>query len=169
LEQAEVVVYDYLANPELLDYCPRAEKIYVGKKAASHTMTQDEINQLLVDLGKRGKRVVRLKGGTRSFSEEAVKKPRRLSGRVLRLKKFQASRPRSPGRHTRGFQSPIVISTPASRSSPATRRKRSTRRPKRKPAAGPQDRRTLIGVSSPSFPVSLFIWASKHCRASAPS
>jgi uroporphyrinogen III methyltransferase/synthase len=63
LGQADVVVYDYLANPELLSYCPQAEKIYVGKKAASHTMTQDQINQLLVDLGKQGKKVVRLKGG----------------------------------------------------------------------------------------------------------
>src|SRR6185369_14302513 len=63
LDQADVVVYDYLANPELLSYCPRAEKIYVGKKAAAHTLTQEEINQLLVDLGKKGKRVVRLKGG----------------------------------------------------------------------------------------------------------
>ena len=63
LEQADTVVYDYLANPELLSYCPQAEKIYVGKKAATHTMSQDEINQLLVDLGKQGKRVVRLKGG----------------------------------------------------------------------------------------------------------
>ena len=35
LEQADVVVYDYLANPELLSYCPRAEKIYVGKPAAT--------------------------------------------------------------------------------------------------------------------------------------
>lgn len=63
LEQADVVVYDYLANPELLSYCPRAEKIYVGKKAATHTLSQEQINQLLVDLGKQGKRVVRLKGG----------------------------------------------------------------------------------------------------------
>jgi uroporphyrinogen III methyltransferase/synthase len=63
LDLADVVVYDYLANPELLSYCPQAEKIYVGKKAAAHTLTQEEINQLLVDLGKRGKRVVRLKGG----------------------------------------------------------------------------------------------------------
>src|SRR5205823_3292592 len=63
LEQADAVVYDYLANPELVRYCPRAEQIYVGKKAASHTMSQDEINQLLVDLARQGKRVVRLKGG----------------------------------------------------------------------------------------------------------
>jgi uroporphyrinogen III methyltransferase/synthase len=63
LELADVVVYDYLSNPKLLSYCPRAESIYVGKKAAAHSMTQDEINALLVEKGKAGKRVVRLKGG----------------------------------------------------------------------------------------------------------
>jgi hypothetical protein len=57
------VIYDYLSNPELLRYCPQAEKIYVGKKAAEHTLTQDEINALLVRKGREGKRVVRLKGG----------------------------------------------------------------------------------------------------------
>jgi len=64
LEHAEVVVYDYLANPELLGYCPpTAEVIYVGKKAADHTMSQDQISALLVEKAKAGKRVVRLKGG----------------------------------------------------------------------------------------------------------
>ena len=63
LERAEVVVYDYLANPRLLSYCPQADCIYVGKKAAQHSMTQEQINALLVEKGKAGKRVVRLKGG----------------------------------------------------------------------------------------------------------
>lgn len=63
LERADVVVYDYLSNPRLLGYCPRAQVVYVGKKAAQHTLTQDEINQLLVDFAKAGKNVVRLKGG----------------------------------------------------------------------------------------------------------
>lgn len=63
LQQADVVVYDYLAAPALLNYCPQARKIYVGKKAAEHTLTQEGINQLLVDLGKQGHSVVRLKGG----------------------------------------------------------------------------------------------------------
>jgi uroporphyrinogen III methyltransferase/synthase len=63
LEQADVVIYDYLASPRLLSYCPQAECIYVGKKAAAHSMTQDQINALLVEKGKAGKRVVRLKGG----------------------------------------------------------------------------------------------------------
>src|SRR4051794_7563387 len=64
LARADVVVYDYLANPQLLAHCrPGAERIYVGKKAASHSMTQEQINALLVEHGKAGKRVVRLKGG----------------------------------------------------------------------------------------------------------
>lgn len=63
LAQADVVVFDYLANPQLLRHCPSAETIYVGKKAAQHAMTQEEINKLLVRLGLEGKRVVRLKGG----------------------------------------------------------------------------------------------------------
>lgn len=63
LAAADVVVYDYLSNPELLAHAPGAEHVYVGKKAASHSMTQDQINALLVAQGSAGKRVVRLKGG----------------------------------------------------------------------------------------------------------
>lgn len=64
LEKAEVVVYDYLANPELLKFCPpNCEFIYVGKKGGAHTMPQEEINKLLVKKAKEGKVVVRLKGG----------------------------------------------------------------------------------------------------------
>jgi uroporphyrinogen III methyltransferase / synthase len=63
LERAEVVVYDYLSTPRLLSYAPQAEHIYVGKKAASHTLTQEQINALIVEKGLAGKRVVRLKGG----------------------------------------------------------------------------------------------------------
>ncbi|HTW93600.1 MAG TPA: uroporphyrinogen-III C-methyltransferase, partial [Tepidisphaeraceae bacterium] len=63
LAQAEVVIYDHLANAELLSHCPTAELIYVGKKAAHHALPQEGINALLVEKGKAGKRVVRLKGG----------------------------------------------------------------------------------------------------------
>src|SRR5687768_8304694 len=63
LELADVVVYDYLSNPRLLSYCPQAEMIYVGKRAASHSMTQEQINSLLIGKAKEGKKVVRLKGG----------------------------------------------------------------------------------------------------------
>jgi len=63
LERADVVVYDYLSNPRLLGYCPRAEIIYVGKKAAAHSMPQEQINALLVEKARAGLCVVRLKGG----------------------------------------------------------------------------------------------------------
>ncbi len=64
LEAAEVVVYDYLCNPDLLAWAPGgAEIIYAGKKAGAHTLKQDEISALLVDRTRAGKQVVRLKGG----------------------------------------------------------------------------------------------------------
>lgn len=64
LEKAEVVVYDYLSNPEFLRFAPaEVERIYVGKKAGAHTMKQEDINALLVAKTKEGKTVVRLKGG----------------------------------------------------------------------------------------------------------
>ena len=62
--QAEVLVYDYLCNPEMLAWVPKeAEIIYAGKKAGAHTLRQEEINALLVEKTKGGQRVVRLKGG----------------------------------------------------------------------------------------------------------
>jgi uroporphyrinogen III methyltransferase/synthase len=64
VEQAEVLVYDYLCNPEILKWAPaKAEVIFAGKKAGQHTLRQEEINQLLVEKTQEGKRVVRLKGG----------------------------------------------------------------------------------------------------------
>ncbi len=64
LERAEVVIYDYLANPDLLKFCPEnCEFIYVGKKGGAHTLPQEEINKLLVKKAMEGKCVVRLKGG----------------------------------------------------------------------------------------------------------
>jgi uroporphyrinogen III methyltransferase/synthase len=61
---ADVLVYDYLCNPDLLLWArPQAEMIYAGKSGAAHTLTQDEINALLVERAQRGKQVVRLKGG----------------------------------------------------------------------------------------------------------
>lgn len=63
LERAEVVIYDYLANEEFLQFAPaQAERIYVGKKGGDHTLSQEGINDLLVEKG-RDKIVVRLKGG----------------------------------------------------------------------------------------------------------
>jgi uroporphyrinogen III methyltransferase/synthase len=61
---AEVIIYDYLAAPALLNHAPAgAELIYVGKKGGDHTLSQDEINALIVKKAKAGFRVCRLKGG----------------------------------------------------------------------------------------------------------
>lgn len=64
LENADCILYDHLASSDLLDLAPpSAERIYVGKKKAEHALAQEEICALLVDRGKRGLNVVRLKGG----------------------------------------------------------------------------------------------------------
>jgi uroporphyrinogen III methyltransferase / synthase len=64
MEEADAVVYDRLAPEALLKHAkPEAESIYVGKRPGNPTMSQGEINDLLVQLGRAGKTVVRLKGG----------------------------------------------------------------------------------------------------------
>ena len=64
LKKADVVLYDYLANDEILKYTPKnIKKIYVGKKAGEHYKTQDEINELIINQAKEHNTVVRLKGG----------------------------------------------------------------------------------------------------------
>jgi uroporphyrin-III C-methyltransferase len=64
LRQAQVIVYDQLVNPAILEECsPDAERIYAGKQAARHCIPQEAINRVLVDYARRGYAVVRLKGG----------------------------------------------------------------------------------------------------------
>lgn len=64
LKSADVVLYDALVHPSLLDYAPvRSKKIYVGKRAGKHSIPQEETNQLIVEYALAGNKVVRLKGG----------------------------------------------------------------------------------------------------------
>lgn len=64
LRRADVVIYDYLANSRLLGEAPiKADKIYVGKRGGLHSMSQEDINALLIDKARGGQSVVRLKGG----------------------------------------------------------------------------------------------------------
>jgi uroporphyrinogen III methyltransferase / synthase len=64
IRTADVIVYDYLAGPQLLQEARTdAELIYVGKKGKDHTLEQMDINELLVSKARQGKMVVRLKGG----------------------------------------------------------------------------------------------------------
>ena len=64
IERAEVVLYDRLVDPSILALLPfGAERVFVGKQANHHAVPQDEIGRLLIAHAKRGKRVLRLKGG----------------------------------------------------------------------------------------------------------
>lgn len=64
MQQADVVLYDYLISTEILELVRRdADKICVGKRAGKQSILQQEINRLLVTLAQQGKKVVRLKGG----------------------------------------------------------------------------------------------------------
>jgi len=64
IRDAEVIIYDYLANQKFLQYAKKGcEIIYAGKTSVHHTLHQSEINQILIDKARAGKIVVRLKGG----------------------------------------------------------------------------------------------------------
>ncbi|RME67452.1 MAG: uroporphyrinogen-III C-methyltransferase, partial [Nitrospirae bacterium] len=64
LQEADVVVYDFHLNAQVLNYIKQdAEFVYAGKRGGHHEMSQEEINAILVDRAKRGLKVCRLKGG----------------------------------------------------------------------------------------------------------
>lgn len=63
LRQAEVVIYDALVDERILEWAPKAEKIYAGKRGGMPSSIQRDISLRLVDLARAGKRVLRLKGG----------------------------------------------------------------------------------------------------------
>ena len=64
VQQADVVLFDQLVSPDVLELVRRdAQRICTGKRAGCHSMPQDDINQLIVRLARKGQRVVRLKGG----------------------------------------------------------------------------------------------------------
>jgi uroporphyrinogen III methyltransferase/synthase len=64
LRRAEVLVYDYLASPRILNLAPEScRRVYVGKMSGNHAKSQDEINAILIEEARAGRVVVRLKGG----------------------------------------------------------------------------------------------------------
>jgi uroporphyrin-III C-methyltransferase len=63
LQAADVVLYDALTHPDLLNYAQKAQKVYVGKRVGNYEYTQEEINELIVAYALEYGHVVRLKGG----------------------------------------------------------------------------------------------------------
>src|SRR5215472_2261280 len=63
LAVCDVVIYDHLVNPEILQWAPQAEWVYAGKQGGHHHCNQEEINRLMIDYARRGRTVARLKGG----------------------------------------------------------------------------------------------------------
>jgi len=64
MQRADVVLFDRLVSDEIMTLVRRdAERVYVGKSPQQHTMVQEDISELMVELAKQGKRVLRLKGG----------------------------------------------------------------------------------------------------------
>src|SRR5689334_13198386 len=63
LSRADVVLYDALAHPALLESCPQAQQLYVGKRYGQTSAEQLAIIAQMIELARQGKRVVRLKGG----------------------------------------------------------------------------------------------------------
>ncbi|MEZ5431221.1 MAG: SAM-dependent methyltransferase [Verrucomicrobiales bacterium] len=97
IERADVVIYDYLANPAFLQWArPDAERIYVGKKSRDHTVPQPGINELLIEHSRKGHTVARLKGGDPFVFGRGGRKPRNWPRWDCRLKLCPASVPQSP-------------------------------------------------------------------------
>ncbi|MBZ5557213.1 MAG: uroporphyrinogen-III C-methyltransferase [Acidobacteriia bacterium] len=63
LRAADVVLFDALIDERILKYARRAQRFFVGKRAGRHAMTQTAINAVMIRAARRGRRVVRLKGG----------------------------------------------------------------------------------------------------------
>src|SRR5262245_35393094 len=63
LHEADVVLYDALVDPAALDLAPRAQRVFVGKRAGRPAIRQETIHRLMIGAARRGRRVVRLKGG----------------------------------------------------------------------------------------------------------
>ena len=89
LQQADVVMYDALVHPDLLDYCrPDALKVYVGKRRGAYSCMQEDINPLIVHYARQYGHVVRLKGGDsfvfgRGFEEIAFARQHGIATQVV--------------------------------------------------------------------------------------
>lgn len=87
LAEAEVVLYDHLISAEILDLlADRVEKIYVGKQKQQHSLTQAEINDLILQQARRGLRVARLKSGDPYVFGRGAEEAEFLAGHGVRVR-----------------------------------------------------------------------------------
>ena len=119
---ADVVVYDRLASPRLLDLAPAAaERIDVGKAPGGVAMAQADIDRLLVDRGQTGATVVRLKGGDPFVFGRGGEEAEALISAGVPFEVVPGVTSAIAAPRTRGYPSPIAGSRRTSRSSPATK------------------------------------------------
>ena len=105
LRRADVVLYDYLVNQEILRHASEhAEQICLGQHGKTRIWTQVEINEELVKRGLAGQQVVRLKGGILPFSPGAVRNLVRSRRLAFPGNWCRASRRRQPSRAVREFR-----------------------------------------------------------------
>jgi len=89
IERADAIVYDHLANAEMLGWArDDAEIVYAGKRAGEHALSQEEINNLLVEKARAGKEVVRLKGGDPFVFGRGAEEAKAIVDAGSRLKLF---------------------------------------------------------------------------------
>ena len=105
LEQAEVVVYDRLGSPAVLELIPSAaRRIDVGKQASRHPVPQHRINRILLEEALAGNNVVRLKAATRLSSDGEARNWKLWHGAAQLSRKFPESPPPSRRRPTEAFR-----------------------------------------------------------------
>ncbi len=129
LRAADLVLYDALIDERILRYARKAQRFFVGKRAGRHAMTQDAIHRLLIRGARRGKHVVRLKGGDPFVfgrgGEEALAPCSALAFPTTSCPAFRAL---SPHRRRRVFPSRIAVFRPPFSSCRRTTKRRSRRR-----------------------------------------
>lgn len=114
IQKADVIAYDRLVNPKLLDFAKKdAELVYCGKLPGKHHLIQEEINALLVEKAQEGKIVTRLKGGDPFVFGRGAEEAEILKIMALPMKSFQGLQQELQLLHTQEFQLHIETSRQA--------------------------------------------------------